>query len=371
MLVLCGYLLIFANKTFSDGLDVWSSRRSDISMDVDIARIQLLTRVLEDRTQDPTLVDQVLQDSGLSRSEIAPPATTYNSHGEARFVRKACDAVADITFGAQAGLQFSSSSSVTAYISKYSRDLKQVLENTSRFHKIIDPSLAFNLHVSGNSATLEAEWKDATFSRYHRRTEFLLFAGVARMRALTQVNVRPIQMRFQHEVGRHAAAYEKIGGFPVEFGTERLEIILSLESLDLPVPTYDPSLREHLLEYGERLLAERYSARPKSRALVEGLVTRCMPGCIPNVENVAAELGFSTRTLARRLTDEGTTYREIVDDLRCDLAQTFIKNGMNLSEISYSLGYADQAAFSTAFKRWTGQSPSAFRDRVDHPLRPG
>ncbi|KIC47436.1 MAG: helix-turn-helix domain-containing protein [Ruegeria sp.] len=340
-------------------------------MDVDISRIQLLTRVLEGQTDNPSLVDQVLRDSGLSRSEISPPAQVYSAHNEAQFVRHACDAVEDITFGAQAGLQFSSSSSVTAYISKYSRDLRQVMENTTRFHQMIDPSIAFTLRVSGNAATIEADWKDATFSRYHRRTEFMLFAAVARMRALTQVTVHPLQMRFQHEVGQHAASYAKIGGFPVEFGTERLEIILSLASLDLPVPTYDPSLRAHLLEYGERLLAERRTPKQKTRAKVEGLITRSMPGFILQAEDVAEKLGVSPRTLARRLNEEGTTYREVVDDLRCDLAQTFIKNGMNLSEISYSLGYADQAAFSTAFKRWTGQAPSSFRKRVDHPLHPG
>jgi len=340
-------------------------------MDVDISRIQLLSQVLEHRTRDPSLVDRVLLDSGLSRSEIHPPATRFNAHNEARFVRHACDALGDITFGAQAGLQFRSSSSVTAYISKYSRDLRQVMENTSRFHSIIDPSLVFSLRVSGNSATLEGDWKDATFSRYHRRTEFLLFAAVARMRALTQMDVHPIQVRFQHEVGANAEKYNKIGGFPVEFGTERLEIILSLSTLDLPVPTYDPSLRAHLLEYGERLLVERQSPKQMTRALVEGAITRAMPGQMLAAETVAEQLGLSPRTLARRLTEEGTTYREIVDDLRCDLAQTFIESGMHLSEMSYALGYAEQAAFSTAFKRWTGQSPSTYRKRVDHPLRPG
>lgn len=339
-------------------------------MDVNISRIQLLSRSL-DQHAGSDIVDQVLSDSGLTRPDITPPATSYSAHKEALFVRHACDALGDITFGARAGLGFTSSSSVTAYISKYSRDLKQVLENTARFHGIIDPALAFNLRVSGNSASLEANWKDPGFSRYHRRTEFLLFAAIARMRALTQVQLHPIEMRFQHEVGSHADAFAKIGGFPVTFGTERLEIILSLPALEIPVPTYDPSLRAHLLEYGERLLAEHRSPRQKTRAQVEGLITRSMPGAIIQAETAAAQLGLSPRTLARRLADEGTSYREIVEDLRCDLAQTFIKNGMSLAEISYSLGYSDQAGFSTAFKRWTGQAPSAFRKRVEHPLSPG
>ncbi|WP_319544888.1 AraC family transcriptional regulator [Ruegeria conchae] len=336
-------------------------------MDVDISRIQLLMRALEQRAS-LSVVDQVLKNSALTRIDVEAPATQFSARKEATFVRHACDALGDITFGAGAGLEFNSSSSVTAYISKYSRDLKQVLENTTRFHGIIDPALAFSLRVSGNSASLEAEWKDPSFSRYHRRTEFLLFASIARMRALTQVKLYPIEIRFQHSVGRHADTFQKIGGFPVKFEAERLEVILSLPSLETPIPTYDPSLRAHLLEYGERLLAEGGKPKQKNRAQIEGLITRSMPGGIVQADEAASQLGLSPRTLARRLADEGTSYREIVEDLRCDLAQTFIKNGINLAEISYSLGYSDQAAFSTAFKRWTGQAPTAFRKRVSRPL---
>ncbi|SDW23648.1 Helix-turn-helix domain-containing protein [Ruegeria halocynthiae] len=339
-------------------------------MDVDISRIQLLTQSLAQRA-DASVVAKVLSDCDLSQADIEPPATHYSAHQEALFVRHACDELDDITFGARAGLEFSSSSSITAYISKYSRDLRQVMENTTRFHGIIDPALAFSLRVSGNSASLEADWKDPGFSRYHRRTEFMLFAAIARMRALTQQKLNPIEIRFQHDVGQHADTFQKIGGFPVSFGTERLEIILSLPSLEIQIPTYDLSLRAHLLEYCERLLAERRSPKQKTRSQIEGLITRSMPGGIVQADEAAAQLGLSTRTLARRLTDEGTSYREVVEDLRCDLAQTFIKNGMNLTEISYSLGYSDQAAFSTAFKRWTGQAPSAFRKRVSHPLSQG
>ncbi len=335
-------------------------------MNVDIARIQLLVRALEQRADSSSVVDLVLKESGLSRERIAPPAKVYDAINEAQFVRFASDALQDITFGAQAGLQFTASSSLPAYIGKYSKDLRQVLENASKFHDIIDPAISFSLRVSSNFAAVEAEWKNPGFARYHRRTEFLLFGALARMRAITDVNFFPIELRFQHEVGKHVDSFQKIGGFPVVFGAEKLEIILPLSSLDLPIPTYDPRLREHLLEYGERLLTEHRATEQMLRAKVEGLITRSMPGNMIRAEEAAANLGLSPRTFARRLKDEGISYREIVDDLRCDLAQTFIKNGMNLSEISFSLGYADQAAFSTAFKRWTGRAPGDFRKRFQH-----
>ncbi|WP_170330880.1 helix-turn-helix domain-containing protein [Ruegeria arenilitoris] len=339
-------------------------------MEVDIARIQLLASALDQRTKDTDLTDRVLEKCDLSRETIAPPATVYTAHQEAMFVRYACDALGDVTFAAQAGLQFKSTSSLTAYISKYSRDLRQVMENTSRFHKIIDPAIMFSLRLAGNFATIEADWKDASFARYHRRTEFLMFAGLSRMRTLTQANFFPIELRFQHEVGECRLKFEKLAGFPVVFGAERLEIVLAPSALDLPVPTYDSNLRAHLLEYGERVLAERRSPEQKLRAQVEGLITRSMPGAVINADEAAANLGMSSRTFARRLKDEGVSYRDIVDDLRCDLAQTFITNGMPLSEIAFSLGYSDQPAFSTAFKRWTGQAPSTFRSRLDFPQNP-
>lgn len=338
------------------------------TMEVDIARIQLLTKSLDQRAKDTGVSDRILEKCDLSRETISAPATSYSAHQEALFVRYACDALSDVTFAAQAGLMFSSSSSLTAYISKYSRDLRQVIENTSRFHGIIDPALVFSLRHAGNFAAVEADWKDASFARYHRRTEFLMFAGLARMRSLTQTNFFPIEMRFQHEVGDKSASFQKLAGCPVVFGAERQELVLAPSSLDMPVPTYDSNLREHLLEYGERILAEQRSPKQKLRAQVEGLITRSMPGTIIHSDEAAANLGMSPRTFARRLKDEGTSYREIVDDLRCDLAQTFITNGMPLSEIAYSLGYSDQPAFSTAFKRWTGHAPSAFRSRLDFPV---
>lgn len=334
-------------------------------MDVDIARIQVMASALKQQTEAPQDVARVFRLSAIRPSEIAPPAETCNAHVEARFIRNACDVLGDITFAARTRLQVTSASTLTAYISKYSRDLGQVMENTTRFHRFIDPALAFRMRISGNFASLEADWKDASFSRYHRRTEFLMFAAVARMRNLTATRLCPIEIRFQHPAGHHERAFNQVGGFPVVFNAEKLEIVLPLPALDTPVPTYDPRLREHLLEYGERLLAEHVEARQSLRSKIEGMITRSLPGSILRAEDAARELNMSPRTMARRLGAEGCSFREIVDDLRCDLAQTFLRDGMTLAETSFALGYADQAAFSTAFKRWTGQAPGGFRTRID------
>ncbi len=94
---------------------------------------------------------------------------------------------------------------------------------------------------------------------------------------------------------------------------------------------------------------------------MEGLLTAALPARLPSGDEVAASVGMSPRTFARKLKKDGISYREIVDDLRCDLAKTFMKDDMRLSKIAFALGYSDQAAFSIAFKRWTGKAPTNFK----------
>jgi AraC-like DNA-binding protein len=76
-------------------------------------------------------------------------------------------------------------------------------------------------------------------------------------------------------------------------------------------------------------------------------------------------LGLSARTLSRRLAEEGTTYEEVVDQLRRSLALQYIKDpSISLGEMTWLLGYEGSTSFNHAFKRWTGQSPSAAREQT-------
>ncbi len=329
-------------------------------MDVDASRLTHLVGELEKISGDKGIADRVLKKSGLTRKDAAPFAKHYEYRKEALFVREACDALDDVTFGARAGSTWRISNSLTGYISKYSKDLRAAVENTERFHEIIDPAVRYSLRVSGNAATFDVAWKDPSYSKFHRHTEFLMFGVLSRMRAITLTNFFPIEMRFDHEVRKSAGKFQKLAGFPVVFGAESLEIILPLSTLDLAIPTYDLRLREHLTEYGERLLKERVNGHPTLRSRIEGLITTALPARMLSADEVAASLGMSPRTFARRLKEERLTFRSIVDDLRFDLAKTFMKDNMTFSEIAFALGYADQASFSTAFKRWTGVAPRGY-----------
>jgi len=115
---------------------------------------------------------------------------------------------------------------------------------------------------------------------------------------------------------------------------------------------------------------ERRRARPREatvRLLVERHVAPRLADGPVRIEEVARELGFSRQTLYRRLKAEGVTFALLLDDLRRRLALRFIRDrGLTVKDAAYRLGFSDPAAFSRAFKRWTGVSPKEMRGKRPH-----
>lgn len=131
------------------------------------------------------------------------------------------------------------------------------------------------------------------------------------------------------------------------------------------------------LEHYELPMANRLMAMNAERTLFENiptrairmlplrlrrLLTRCY-GAFPSVEDAASELGMSSRTLRRRLAEEGTSYMNELDTVREQFAREYFDRGGNsVTEIAMTLGFSDSSAFAKAFRRWTGVSPSGYQD---------
>lgn len=325
-------------------------------------RLWTAVEYLQEQATDPDALDIVLQRAGLNRDEFDKAPGEETMLADAKFVREATAYLEDPSFGASAGIRFTDATTLTAYITKHSRTLETAIKNSARYHAVVNPALEFSLRLSEQTATFELDFVDSRLWRYHRYAEFILFAALARMRYLVDVDFFPLSMTFRHSSRAGKKDLERLAGCPIEFEAETMGIQMSLATTELRIPTYDPHLRDHLMNYGDRLLAERPASNPDLRMKIERILVNALPGRIVSADEVASTLGMSRRTFARRLTDEGLSYREVVDDLRGDLAKTYLKGGFSISEIAFLLDYADQAAFSTAFKRWTGINPSQFRD---------
>jgi AraC-like DNA-binding protein len=204
----------------------------------------------------------------------------------------------------------------------------------------------------------------AGFPRYVARhnTEFILACFKTALRAITGRNVGPTTVAFSHNRNSDLREFERFFGCPVEFGAHANLLGLSDEALRIPLLTADSKLLSALQPFCDRAVKERGTAKGTLRAAVETEVEKLLPHGKAQVQTVAKSLALSVRTLSRRLSDEGTTYVEAVDQLRRSLALQYLKEpGMSLSQIAWLLGYEGSTSFNHAFKRWTGRSPTVAR----------
>jgi AraC-like DNA-binding protein len=101
------------------------------------------------------------------------------------------------------------------------------------------------------------------------------------------------------------------------------------------------------------------------RTQVENAIAAALPHGDARADSIAKSLGLSQRTLARHLTDEGTTFSDLLNGIRRDLSARYLEDStLSISEIAWLLGYHDIGAFSHAYKRWTGTTPREVAAKV-------
>ncbi|KAA1174232.1 AraC family transcriptional regulator [Marinobacter salinexigens] len=157
---------------------------------------------------------------------------------------------------------------------------------------------------------------------------------------------------------------------PVEYGATEDALVIPLSALDMPIRFSDDQLAASSRAQCEdalKELTEDAGFACRVRRVIE--TSHPFP---PKLARVAGTLFVSERTLKRRLQEEEASFQNLVDQVRLDRAGELLQNtGMNLSQIADTLGYADAANFTRAFKRWTGKSPSQYRAETLKPPFPG
>jgi AraC-like DNA-binding protein len=192
------------------------------------------------------------------------------------------------------------------------------------------------------------------------------FARVVHMaRRSTGHPVRPTAVRFAFARPADTRPHEALFRAPLTFDHPRNELELDAATLRLPQREADPWLRD-LIERHARALGERLRPAGEFAARVSAELNRAIQAGAIDLASVAQALSIGERTLQRRLTGEGVSFRALVDEARRHLACQYLAVGMNLADIALVLGFSEQAAFQRAFVRWTGTTPGQFRR-----LRPG
>lgn len=168
-------------------------------------------------------------------------------------------------------------------------------------------------------------------------------------------------VHFTYEEPSYRAEYDRVFGIPMFFGSHMNAFLIDEALLNIKLPRPNPYLSEVLSAHAETLLENLESSRSTS-GRVEGLLIPILHTGEASMNLTARELGLSRQTLFRRLKAEGVTFEKVLDELRHKLALRYL-NGKkaSVSETAYLVGFSEPAAFSRAFKRWTGVNPSSMR----------
>jgi AraC-like DNA-binding protein len=178
------------------------------------------------------------------------------------------------------------------------------------------------------------------------------------MRQLCNPAWNPAQVLLQRRRPTNPKPWQAFFRVTPEFDSEQSAITFPVDLLTKPVPGADPVLGRIL---AKRVLDGCMEADAGLTDEVERLV-KPMLGQRFSVERAATMLGVHRRTLARRLAEEETSYREVHDRARFDRARQMMQTtDVPLAEIAVLLGYSDASAFTRAFRRWSGMSPSMWR----------
>ena len=314
-------------------------------------------------------IGPLLHRAGLSERDFAatdgdPLHHRISAVRQAEFLNYAAEARNDSAFGfhlaehtdpRDAGILF--------YVASGAQNLNEALTLFARYFRIVNEAVRLNLTRSPESLTVEVNFVGLPRHSVRQNAEFGISVLLKALRLIADRNVRPSWAAFAHARNSNLQEFGRFYGCPVEFGASSDLLQFSNESLAIPL-TGDAKLLKALRPFVDMAAKERNTAAGTLRAAVENEVEKLLPHGKAQKETVAKAVAMSTRTLSRRLADEGTTYEGVVDQLRRSLALQYVKEpSMSVSQIAWLLGYEGSTSFNHAFSRWTGRSPSAARNQ--------
>jgi AraC-like DNA-binding protein len=199
--------------------------------------------------------------------------------------------------------------------------------------------------------------------------ESSIVATLTVIRRLTGREIHPIAVSFTHSAPDDVSRYEDFFSCEVQFGQEFNRLTFTSNDLDTPSLKADKSINSFIIE---RLKEKAEGVEVTANKLLndtQKLIKEALPSGIPFAADIGRHLGMSTRTLSRRLSEKGTTYRQLVQDTQQMISTDLLKNTTEtVSEIAFQAGFSEQSAFNRAFKRWTGQSPLEYRNISASPF---
>ena len=274
------------------------------------------------------------------------------------------NAINDISGDPAIGLKLGSEDRIERYdpiaiAALYTHSFRDALNRMARYKRLTCPE-EIRIAERGGECAVQFAWLLADHPEPPTLIDVCFAWIVAIGRRGIGRRINPARVEFKRAESNRQL-YEKHFDCPVNFGAPQNMLLFRREDLAQPFLTHNPDLLEMVAPQLEAELTQQL--RDKSlKEQVKGILKKFLAGQRPKLDDVAAELRVSTRTLQRRLLVEQITFQDLVEEARRELAQHYLlQSSLELNETAYLLGYEDPNSFFRAFHRWEGTSPGEWR----------
>jgi AraC-like DNA-binding protein len=242
----------------------------------------------------------------------------------------------------------------------HARTYRESIERLARYKRLCSAE-EFRITTIGDEVRVEVSWPFAGDEPPPALLIDAVFALVTELgRRGTKTKLKPKRVELARPSEKENG-HEDYFGCPVKYRAPRDVLVLRASDVDLPFATHNEELLQMLApQFEDRLEASQTKQTLQDQ--VKWVLKRLLSGSRPDVVMVAKELGMSERTLQRRITDEGTTFRELLNETRHELVREYLRDeSVEITEAAFLVGYEDPNSFYRAFRAWEGKTPAEWR----------
>src|SRR5271170_4706074 len=304
--------------------------------------------------------DELLAKVGLSASLLQVPQARVSAKLYGALWRAIAFALDDEFFGQDSRRMKVGSFAMLCHSVVVCKTLAQALDRSLRFYALILDDISANLEREAREARIILNERVAGTGRmFAHELLLMLLYGVSCWLVGRRIPI--LRTEFSYPEPAHSAEYRLMYCAELAFNRPNTVIAFEASYLDLPVVQNERSIKEFLRTAPESILV-KYKNGSSLTAKIRRRLRQFLPGEVPDFEGLADELNMTSATMRRRLHEEGASYQSIKDQLRRDLAISYLSHSSrSVMDIALELGFSERSAFHRAFRKWTGASPGEFR----------
>lgn len=306
----------------------------------------------------------LLRDAGMSSAMLRDPNERIPLDSYLALYRIAYERAADADLGLYVGhIIYFSGINLHLYMTTICRDLKEyfnVIPSTLRLRGDMGRVL---VRPEGDYIRLEWHPLDASTASWRPVVDEMLNTSVEIVNAICALPVPVRAAEFTYPLPDDTRGLKRAFGTHLKFGCDVSCLYFSREALRYPLIDLGFELGRDFCAGPPEVFAVDEEGDPFLRD-TRAAIRRALPGGALTIDSLAQDIGVSRRTLQRRLSRHGSSFKRMLQDVREEQSRRYLDDPrLAITEIALLLGYSDQASFSNAFKMWCGCAPSDYRQR--------